>query len=101
MTWLLNEGGAQNGHSPACVSVFTDGGSLAHLILGAIAGSEFLTPRDSVIAATAFTGYQLSQANHVPWSRTGGELVEFAIGMLLGRFLPQMMKGGFEGFNEW
>lgn len=97
MTWLLNQDGAQNGASPACVQLFTDSGSLAHLLLGAIAGSEFLTPRDSVIAATAFTGYQLSQADGVAWSRTGGELVEFAIGMLLGRFLPQMISSGFGG----
>ena len=92
MTWLLNEGGAATGASPACVAVFTDAGSLAHLLLGVLAGSELFTPKDSVILATAFAGYQLSQAQGgVAWSRTGGELIEFAIGMLLARFLPQIL----------
>jgi hypothetical protein len=33
----------------------------------------------------AFTGYQISQAGSgEPWSRIGGEFIEFALGMLLG-----------------
>lgn len=91
MTLHLNER-FQNGGCPAAAEVFTDGGSFWHLALGVLAGSEILTPRDSVMMATAFAGYQLTQAQGgVPWSRTGGELIEFAAGMLLARFLPQMV----------
>lgn len=89
MTWLLNPQAAQCGVAPAAIEAFTDSGSGWHLLLGYFAGSEFLTPKDATILALGFTGYQLSQAQWgVPWSRTGGELIEFALGMLLARVLP-------------
>lgn len=97
MTWLLNESGvAMTGASPACVQVFTDSGSFAHVLLGMLAGSNLLSPKDAVLLATGFAGYQLSQAQGVAWSRTGGELIEFAIGMLLARLLPllPLLVGG-------
>lgn len=92
MTWLLNQQGVQCGAAPAAVEAFTDLGSVAHLALGYIAGSDWLTGKDTVMFATAFAGYQLSQAQWgVPWSRTGGELIEFALGMLLARLYPQVL----------
>jgi hypothetical protein len=47
-----------------------------------LAGSEVLTPKQAVLLLAAFTGYQLSQAQSgEPWSSTGGEFIEFALGM--------------------
>ena len=89
MTLLLNESGVVNGASPASIQIFTDGGSLCHFALGMLAGSELFTAKDSLMLFGGFTAYQLSQAQGgVAWARTGGELVEFVLGMLLMRLLP-------------
>jgi len=91
MTLRLNGDGFEN-HYPACLDMFEGGGSLLHIMAGLAAGSELLTPKEAVIALAAFTGYQLSQAQSgEPFSRIGGELVEFALGMFLARFLPDAM----------
>jgi hypothetical protein len=41
----------------------------------------YLGPGWALAIATAFVGYQLSQVSAgVPWNRTGGEVIEFALG---------------------
>ena len=68
------------GRHPACVEVFSDWGSVFHVALGAAAGT--LDPRWAVIIGLAFAGYQISQvAAGQSWERTGGEMIEFALGM--------------------
>lgn len=65
--------------SSAQPEVFTDWGSYAHVGVGFLAG--YLGPGWALAIATAFVGYQLSQVSAgVPWSRTGGEVIEFALG---------------------
>jgi hypothetical protein len=85
MTLLLNHESVQTGGHPASVELFADSGSIVHLLFGMLAGSYMVAPKDSVLMLAAFTGYQVSQAQSgESWSRTGGEFLEFAIGMLLG-----------------
>lgn len=70
---------------PANLAVFTDGGSLCHLVWGFIAGR--LEPVEALALAMAFTGYQVAQgAAGEPWERVGGELVEFAVGALAAQW---------------
>lgn len=89
MTLLLNGGSVPANHYPAAVDLFSDAGAFCHMLIGALAGSELLSAKDSVILLSVFTGYQLSQAQAgEPWSRIGGELIEFALGMLLMRLMP-------------
>jgi hypothetical protein len=89
MTFQLN---GENGH-PACVDMLGDSGSIMHLLLGALAGSDWFTGKDSIMLLAAFAGYQLSQAHSgEPFSRIGGELMEFALGMLLARFGPGVIS---------
>jgi hypothetical protein len=93
MYLTLNSESVKTGGYPAVVEMFAGDGTLTHMLLGLLAGSDLLTPKDSVIALAAFTGYQVSQAQSgEPWSRTGGEFIEFGLGMLLGRFMPQLLK---------
>jgi hypothetical protein len=59
--------------------VFTDEGSYAHVGIGFLAG--YLGSGWALAITAAFIGYQLSQVSAgVPWSRTGGEVIEFAMG---------------------
>ena len=70
----------EGGLHPASVDLFTDSMSLVHVGLGMLAGS--LPPEYSVLILAAFIGYQVSQATTgEPWTRTGGEFIEFALGM--------------------
>lgn len=68
------------GPHPARVDVFSDLGSVFHVALGAAAA---LMPIEwAAVLSFAFLGYQLSQvATGTTWERTGGELIEFALGM--------------------
>lgn len=90
MTLRLNDGTFGVSQAPANIELLTDPGSIAHLAIGFLAGTRFLTAKDAVLLLAAFAGYQISQAacGGEPWSRIGGELIEFALGMLLARFLP-------------
>jgi hypothetical protein len=92
MTLRLNGEGGVNHHA-ACLDMFEDTGSLMHLLAGVLAGSTLVSPKDAVLGLAAFAGYQLSQAQDgEPFSRIGGELVEFALGMYLARFLPDLRE---------
>ena len=58
---------------------FTDEGSAAHVAIGFLAG--YVSPAWGLALLAAFVGYQLSQASQgVSWQRTGGEVIEFAVG---------------------
>lgn len=85
MNVLLNGETAAAGGHPAEVQIFTDTGSLLHFGLGWIAGSPAVSAKEAVMLLAAFIGYQLSQVETgEQWSRTGGEVLEFALGMLAG-----------------
>lgn len=91
MNVALNSETIQTGGHPAEVQIFTDSGSWLHFGFGLIAGSTEVSAKEALIMFAAFTGYQLSQAQSgEQWSRTGGEFLEFALGMLAGR----LMDGG-------
>lgn len=70
-------------------NVLTDGGSICHVLTGWAAGHGTATEALAVFAL--YSGYQVSQAGagDEPLYRVGGELIEFAIGMLLAL----LMKG--------
>src|SRR5215471_1917742 len=79
----LNNESVKTGGFPAQVKLFDGVGSIAHMLFGFLAGSDVVTPKESVMMLAAFIGYQVSQAQSgEPWSRTGGEFLEFALGML-------------------
>lgn len=83
MNLLLNNESVKTGGHPAAVTVFSDSGSLVHLLFGFLCGSDWISPKGSVMLLSGFIGYQVSQAESgEPWSRTGGEFLEFALGML-------------------
>lgn len=68
---------------PACLSVFAGPGAIFHFLLGWLIGT--LDPTVAVAIAMMFSGYQVSQAQSGEvWSSTGGELVEFGLGVLMG-----------------
>ena len=70
---------------PACLDMFTDAGSLLHFLLGYLVGN--LPGQQVVTIAVMYTGYQLSQhATGESFPRIGGELFEFALGMLTRQF---------------
>lgn len=92
-TLTLNNESVKTGGYPATVELFAGPGSITHFLVGMLAGSDILTPKASVMLLAAFTGYQVSQAQSgEPWSRTGGEFIEFAIGMLLAHYLPRLLQ---------
>ena len=71
---------------PANLIVFSDGGSVCHLISGFMAGR--LEAHETLAVALAYAGYQIAQGgNGEPWPRVGGELVEFALGLAAARWL--------------
>lgn len=72
------------------VALFTDGGSLGHLLAGLLAG---MMPEPYSLGIFAlFAGYQLSQVpTGVPWVRTGGEFVEFGLGAAASALLRRAM----------
>jgi hypothetical protein len=83
-----------SGLHPAVVEVFTDYGSFAHVALGVAAA--FAPGTYQLAASFAFLGYQVSQVGTgASWPRTGGELLEFALGLVLGHLAQQF--GGFHG----
>lgn len=68
---------------PACLSVFAGPGAFFHFLLGWMAAQ--LEPAPAIALSVMFTGYQVSQAGSGEvWSSTGGELVEFGLGILAG-----------------
>jgi hypothetical protein len=68
--------------------VFTDVGSYAHVGVGFMAG--YLSPGWALAIAAAFIGYQLSQVSAgVPWGRTGGEVIEFALGAAIAALVAK------------
>src|ERR1039458_1050265 len=68
--------------------VFTDMGSYAHVGVGFMAG--YLSPGWALAIAAAFIGYQLSQVSAgVPWGRTGGEVIEFALGAAIAALVAK------------
>ena len=68
------------GAHPARVELFSDIGSVFHVAIGAVAAA---VPFEWALAlAAAFIGYQISQvATGATWERTGGEIIEFALGL--------------------
>lgn len=68
-------------------NVFTDQGSLCHVLVGWLAGS--VTGAEALPVFALFLGYQVSQAGagDEPLYRVGGEVMEFALGMLLAHML--------------
>lgn len=71
------------------INVFTDGGSVCHVLFGWVAGHGSGTEALAIFAL--YAGYQVSQAGagDEPLYRVGGELIEFALGMLFAL----LMKG--------
>ena len=71
---------------PANVIVFTDRGSVWHVILGAVSG---LSPAPWNLAVAAmFTGYEVSKLGAGESAeRTGGKFVEFGIGLVIAGLL--------------
>lgn len=70
------------GHK-ACLSIFVGQGAIFHFGLGWLAAT--LDPTVTTAVSMAFVGYQISQAQTgETWSSTGGELLEFALGLLMG-----------------
>jgi hypothetical protein len=79
MTLTLSAPG--NPH-PAVVQMFSGWGTPYHIALGFAAGLIDEPMRSAIFAA--FTGYQISQVGQgQSWASTGGELIEFAIGLAL------------------
>lgn len=73
-------------NSNAIVDVFAGPGSPWHVAVGFLA-SLLGSPLDVAVFAF-FAGYQVSQAaTGESWQSTGGEFVEFGIGVVLGRLL--------------
>ena len=88
MNLVLN---SSSGGYPAQVTVFDDIGSLGHLLFGFLAGSGAVTSKTAIALLAGFIGYQVSQAQAgEPWSRTGGEFIEFALGMLGGMSMREV-----------
>jgi hypothetical protein len=72
-------------YHPPCIDMMTDIGSIGHVALGWIASG--LKPSEAIAILALFSGYQISQSQSgESWPRIGGELLEFGLGMLLGRF---------------
>ncbi len=77
-----------SGAHPAEISIFEDGMSLLHVMYGVMVGISKPPYNDMLLAL--FTGYQVSQAaTKEPWSRTGGEFVELAIGIGLSKVVKR------------
>ena len=73
---------------PALPVVFTDEGSAAHVGIGFLAG--YVPPAWGLAIAMVFVGYQLSQVSQgVSWERTGGEVIEFAMGAAIAALVPK------------
>ena len=73
---------------PAKCELFCDSGSVAHVLYGAVAGSDVVSAKGALIMLALFVGYQITQLQAgASWTRTGGELLEFGIGMLGGMAL--------------
>ena len=93
MNVVLNAETLAAGGYPAEVQMFTDPGSLLHFGFGWVAGSPAVSPKVAIMMLAAFIGYQLSQAQTgEQWSRTGGEFLEFALGMLAGKLMDGEIK---------
>lgn len=89
----LNNESVQTGGYPATVTMFDGAGSIAHLLFGFLTGSDVVSPKTAVVLLAAFIGYQVSQAQSgEPWSRTGGEFLEFALGMLGGMSMRSWLR---------
>ena len=82
MTFALNN--PKTDPYPSSVTMFEGIGSPLHIAFGWLAGSGLVTPQEAIVMLAAFAGYQMSQAQAgEPWTRTGGEFLEFALGMLI------------------
>jgi len=80
-----------HGAHPAKVSVFTDAGSLWHVLFGVLAGLS--GPSGAMIGVSGFLAYEVSETDEAEsWERTGGKLLEFTIGLVLARLIQ--MAGG-------
>jgi hypothetical protein len=76
---------------PARVEMFCDPGSIVHFLYGLVAGSDVVGSKGAIIMLALFIGYQISQLQAgASWSRTGGEFMEFSLGMLGGVALPYL-----------
>ena len=74
------------GPHPATLTLFTDQGSVWHVIFGAVAGA--MPPPFNIGAAALFTGYELSKLGSGETAqRTGGKFVEFGLGLLIAGLL--------------
>jgi hypothetical protein len=70
------------GPHPASVVLFTDQGSLWHVLVGALAGA--MPSPWNLGAAALFTGYEVSKLGSGETAeRTGGKFVEFGLGLIL------------------
>jgi hypothetical protein len=75
-------------YHPACPEVFTDAGSVGHVLIGGFAAG--LPAAEALAVFSLFAGYQISQVDSgESWSRVGGELLEFGLGMLIANLAPR------------
>lgn len=69
---------------PSTLELFTDSGSIAHVLIGGVLVQ--FGPIPALIGSMAYLGYQFSQVTE-PIARTAAEVIELAIGMALGVIL--------------
>jgi hypothetical protein len=62
---------------PARLLVFTDAGSIGHVLSGAVVG--IIPPPWNLAVLSVFGGYELSK--HESIERTGGKFIEFGLGL--------------------
>ena len=72
---------------PSQLELFTDSGSLAHLVIGGLLVQ--FGPIPALVGSMAYIGYQFSQVTE-PMARTASEVIELAIGMALGALLRRV-----------
>ena len=83
---------------PARMEMFSDHGSLGHVLFGALAGAS-PEPWNLAIAAV-FAGYETSKLRTETPERTGGKFLEFGLGLItwavsmFGELMPYFPKRG-------
>jgi hypothetical protein len=74
-----------NGYHHPIFEAWTDFGSIVHVAGGWFIAKK-LSPMQALAVITIWTGWQIAQTQSgESWSRVGGELLEFGLGMLLGQ----------------
>lgn len=73
------------------VNVFTDAGTLIHILLGAAAG--YAGDGWSVALTAGFGGYELAKLNSgEPVTRVAGTWIEYGLGALIGALLRYYVR---------